>query len=454
VRLDGDLRAVLDRCESARALLAPNLTQAVALVASPLALCRGRVYRRRMVRFIVDNVRWLAAGLLLTFASSFGQTWFISLFAGEIKAAYGLSDGAWGSLYTLATFCSAALLLAAGSTADTVRLARLAPAMALLFAAAGFGLASSQSLVTMVVALFLLRFCGQGMFSHIAMTAMGRWFRARRGQAVSIANLGHPGGEMVLPVATVLVVAAIGWQATWVVVALILALAVAPVLYLLLSSSREPQGAAAGGGTAGLGGRHWTRGEVIGHWLFPALLPIVLTPGFIGTVVFFHQVHVAEVKGWTLAQMAPGYSVFATLTVASALATGWASDRFGPHRVLPVLLAPTAIGVALIGPAEAVWGWFAALGFIGLTQGMSSALWGALLPSVWGTRHLGAVRSMVTTAMVVSTAIGPGVTGVLIDLGVDFPQQTLALAGWCFALCGLGFLIQRRITAEAAELPA
>jgi MFS family permease len=407
-----------------------------------------------MVRFLADNARWLAAGVLLTFASSFGQTWFISLFAGEIKVVYRLTDGTWGSLYTLATLGSAALLLTAGSMADTVRLGRLAPAMALLFAAAGLILAFSQSLWMMVVALFLLRFCGQGMFSHIAMTAMGRWFRARRGQAVSIANLGYPGGEMILPVATVLIIAAIGWQATWVLVSLILAFAVAPVLFVLLSSSRQPQGMAEGGGAAGLGGRHWTRGEVLGHWLFPALLPIVLTPGFIGTVVFFHQVHVAEVKGWTLAQMAPGYAVFASVTVASALVTGWASDRFGPHRVLPVLLLPTGIGVALIGPAEAVWGWFAALGFIGLTQGMSSALWGALLPAVYGTQRLGAVRSMVTTVMVVSTAIGPGITGLLIDWGIDFPQQTLALAGWCLALSGLGFVIQRRLAVEASAKPA
>jgi len=85
-----------------------------------------------------------------------------------------------------------------------------------------------------------------------------------------------------------------------------------------------------------------------------------------------------------------------------------------------------------------------------LTQGMSSALWGALLPAVYGTRHLGSVRSLATTVMVVSTAIGPGVTGLLIDLGIDFPQQTLLLAAWCVALSGLGLLVQRRLAAEAA----
>jgi sugar phosphate permease len=403
-----------------------------------------------MARFLIDNARWLAAGMLLTFASSFGQTWFISLFAGEIKAAYGLTDGAWGGLYTIATLCSAGLLLTAGGTADTVKLARLAPSMALLFALAALGMAFGQALWVLVISLFLLRFCGQGMFSHIAMTAMGRWFRARRGRAVSVANLGHPAGEMVLPVATVLVIGAIGWQVTWAVVALILAVAVAPALFLLLSASRQPQGSEAGGGVTGLMSRHWTRREVLGHWLFLALLPLMLTPGFIGTVVFFHQVHVAEVKGWTLAQMAPGYTVYATLTVASALATGWAADRFGPHRILPVLLLPTALGVGLIGPAGAVGAWFVALGFIGLTQGMSSALWGALLPAVYGTRHLGSVRSLATTVMVVSTAIGPGVTGLLIDFGIDFPQQTLLLSAWCVALSGLGLLVRRRLAMEAA----
>lgn len=404
-----------------------------------------------MLRFLIENVRWLASGFLLTFASAFGQTWFISLFAAEIKAQHALTDGSWGTLYTLATLCAAGLLLTGGSMADTVKLSRLAPAMALLFALAGLGMAFGDSLWLLGLSLFLLRFCGQGMFSHIAMTAMGRWFRARRGQAVSISSLGHSAGEMALPLGTVLLIGAIGWQATWTVVALVLVLVVAPLLFVLLASGRPPQGSLLDEGASGLGGRHWSRRDVVGHWLFPALLPIVLTPGFIGTVVFFHQVHVAQVKGWTLAQMAPGYAAFATLTVASALTAGWASDRFGPHRVLPVLLLPTSLGMALIGPADDVSRWFVALGLIGLTQGMSSALWGALLPAAYGTRHLGSVRSLVTTLMVVSTAIGPGVTGVLIDRGVDFPRQTLALALWCLVLCGLAFYISRRLAQEAAR---
>ncbi|TCM87115.1 MFS transporter [Rhodovulum steppense] len=404
-----------------------------------------------MLDFLRANLRWLGAGFLLTFASAFGQTWFISLFAGAIKEAHGLTDGSWGGLYTLATLAAAALMFWRGALADTVPLSRLAPATTVVFACAALAMAWSPSIWVLLASLFVLRFCGQGMFSHIAMTAMGRWFEARRGQAVSIANLGHPVGEAALPVATVLVIGAIGWRPTWVLVAAILALVLAPVLALLLSESRAPQGVARAAASTGLEGRHWQRRDAVRHWLLPALVPVLLTPGFIGTVVFFHQVHVAGVKGWTLVDMAPGYSAFAVTTVVFAFASGWLADRFGPHRLLPVLLLPTGLGVALIGPADSVAVWYVVLAVIGMTQGMSSALWGTLLPFVYGTQNLGAIRAMATTIMVVSTAIGPGITGVLIDRGIDFPTQSLFMGGWCMALA-LGCLaIERRLSSELAR---
>jgi len=54
-----------------------------------------------LIRFLSSNSRWLAAGGILTFLSSFGQTFFISIFAGEIRAEFGLSHGEWGGIYSL-----------------------------------------------------------------------------------------------------------------------------------------------------------------------------------------------------------------------------------------------------------------------------------------------------------------------------------------------------------------
>ena len=58
------------------------------------------------LNFLRENARWLAGGFLLTLFSSFGQTFFISLSAGEIRAEYGLSHGTFGTLYMVATLAS------------------------------------------------------------------------------------------------------------------------------------------------------------------------------------------------------------------------------------------------------------------------------------------------------------------------------------------------------------
>ena len=60
--------------------------------------------------FLRENARWVAGGFLLTFFSSYGQTFFISLSAGHIRAEYGLSHGGFGALYMVATLASALTL--------------------------------------------------------------------------------------------------------------------------------------------------------------------------------------------------------------------------------------------------------------------------------------------------------------------------------------------------------
>lgn len=401
-----------------------------------------------MLSFLKENRRWLATGLLLSSGSSFGQTYFISFFAGEIRAEYGLSDGAWGLIYTMATLGSALVLLLRGSLADTLPLSRLAPAVAVLYAGAAALMAVGGAVWTLVLAVFLLRFCGQGMFIHIQATAMSRWFVATRGRALAFTNLGLPAGDVVLPLIALALAGALGWRATWGIVSVAILLVITPALVALLAQDRSPQGGAAQAGSPGLGGVHWTRAAVLRHWSFWALVPILLTPGFIGTVMFFHQVHVAEVKGWTLPTMAAGYPVFATTTIGSGLLTGWACDRLGPARLVPVMLLPMAIGVAMVAPADTVALWIVALGVLGLTQGMVGAVFGTLLPWAYGTDHLGSIRAVATATMVLSTAIGPGLTGLAIDWGVNFPQQGIFMALWCVALSMAMVPVMRRILAE------
>ncbi len=56
---------------------------------------------------------------------------------------------------------------------------------------------------------------------------------------------------------------------------------------------------------------------------------------------------------------------------------------------------------------------------------------------LFGTRHLGAIRSIAVAAQVFSTALAPGLMGILLDRGVTLEAQYLAMVayGLAAALC-------------------
>jgi len=63
---------------------------------------------------------------------------------------------------------------------------------------------------------------------------------------------------------------------------------------------------------------------------------------------------------------------------------------------------------------------------------------------VYGIANLGGIRALAVSAMVMATALGPGVTGALIDLGTALPTQLLWMSGWCLvASLAMAFAAQR-----------
>ena len=165
------------------------------------------------------QVSWIAGGFLCTFGSMAGQTIFISLFGTQIRAEFGLSHGEFGFLYTISTLCSALCLIWAGSLADRWPARRLAIISLAGMSATALLMSNANSIVILGIVLFLLRFFGQGMLTHISSTSMSRWFNRFRGRALAIAQLGFSFGEALLPFAVAVAIAAIGWRQVWLAVA-------------------------------------------------------------------------------------------------------------------------------------------------------------------------------------------------------------------------------------------
>lgn len=399
-----------------------------------------------MVQFLRGNARWVAGGFLLTFFSSYGQTFFISLSAGHIRAEYGLSHGGFGTLYMVATLASALTLPQIGKLVDRWSVVHTVWLTAGALAVACVAMAFSATLAMLAVTIYLLRLFGQGMMSHIAMTAMGKWFSAQRGRAVSVSAIGVNLGEAVFPFVFVVVAAQIGWRNAWIAGAMTLLVLALPAIHALMRVERTPR--AGDGRTTRLAVADWTRAQTLRDPLFYVIMAGVLAPPFIGTTIFFHQVYLVELRGWSLEAFAASFTLMSASVVLFALVTGHLIDRFSALRLLPVFLLPLAAACFVLGTFDGQWSAFVFMALLGVSYGVSTTLFGALWPEVYGTAHLGSIRAFIVALMVLGTAVGPGLTGYLIDIGVSYPLQIIAMSLYCLAAAVLMVFASRAAIAR------
>jgi MFS family permease len=403
--------------------------------------------------FLRENFRWVAGGFLLTFFSSYGQTFFIALSAGNVRAEYGLSHGGWGTLYMLATLASAFSMPRVGRLVDRYSVMQVTLIIVPTLALACVLMAWAQNLVLLLIAVYLLRLFGQGMMSQNAFTATGRWFAAQRGKAMALTAIGVNAGEASFPFLFVLVAGLVGWRNSWLLAAATLIVVALPLISWLVSKDRLPR--SSDPAVRITYARDWTRAEVIRDPFFYLIMLGVMAPGFIGTTVFFHQVYLVELRGWSLEIFAASFTLMAGTVVTCALIAGQLIDKFSAVSLLPAFLVPLGLACLVLGFVDAQWAAFAFMALMGITYGFSNTIFGAMWPEVYGLRYLGAIRALTVAIGVFATAMGPGVTGFLIDLGVSFPLQVVVMGLYCFAACFMLLFASRRLKERAvAAAPA
>ena len=406
-----------------------------------------------LVSFLGRNARWLAGGFLLCFFSSFGQTFFISLSNGDIRHEYGLTNGQFGLIYMASTLASAATLPFLGGLLDRYPAWRVAVGTILCLAAATLAMAFSTSLPFLVLSIYLLRLFGQGMMTETSMTTVGRWFAANRGRAMAITTLGNHAGTGLFPLIFVAAAAVFGWRGTWIASAAVLLLVALPTVVFSTIRDRDPQSEPPGTKMPDVPDR--TMREVVTSPTFYVIAMAVLAPPFIGTTLFFHQVYLTNLRGWPIELFASGFAVMSATTVVFSLACGWLIDRFSAVRLLPFFLAPMMVACGVAGYFTAEASIFVFMIFLGISNGFSSTLLGALWPELYGVKHLGQIRSVIVALMVLASALGPGITGVLIDAGVSYSLQIEAMGLYCLAMIVAMsvFAVRSQRATEAPSMP-
>ena len=390
--------------------------------------------------FIKYNLTLLAFGLLMTFFSSFGQTFLLSLYVPSIEEFLNISNTEFGTIYAVATVGSALTLPWIGGYYDRMKTWQYTLLVIAGLFAALLLLSFSYHVIMVVIGFYGLRLFGQGLMTHTSVSSMARYFGTDRGKAIGAASLGHPAGEASLPILITLLMGAIGWRGALQVSALTSALVVAPLALYLLSRSQIRIRAY----RMQYHGRKKRDQQVailniLRQKKFWVIAPVLFVVGFTNTAIFFFQLKLGDARGWSPEWVAGSISAFALAGAIGMTTIGSFVDRFTARKLFPYHMVPYLLGLLALVLFEHKLVYPVALILIGLGHGTGRTIKDAMVAEIYGTDIIGQIRSLFITVMVISTAIGPVVFGILLDLEVSYTYifTGVLLAAFLATLNGL-----------------
>ena len=341
-----------------------------------------------------------------------GQTVGVSAFVDPMIDGLGLTRSQVSGAYLVGTLTGALAMPRVGSVLDQRGTRFAMTVVGGLFGVVLAAMAGVQGVVTLAVGYAGIRMLGQGGLTLIATTSVSYWFERRRGLAVGLVTA--VGGAMMplTPIAMTPLIEVIGWRNAWLVAAAAVLLLVLPIARLGMIDRPEDVGQQVDGisdeeaaSAAPTGG--YTRRQAVGTGMFWALAGGVVATGLIGTGMTFHQFDLLGQQGLTPTQAAANFLPQTLATLGASLGAGALMDRVPVRVLLPAamaLLSASMIALPWVGPDLSVV--LYAIG-LGASGGTARAVEAAGMPKLFGVRHVGAIRGLVMSLMVGSTAFGP-----------------------------------------------
>jgi MFS family permease len=351
-----------------------------------------------------------------------GQTNGVSVFIDPMMAALDLTRSQVSIAYLVGTLAGAVAMPTVGRIFDTRGARFTMTLVAALFGAVLVAMAGVVGFVTLVLGFTGIRMLGQGGLSLVATTTVAPWFRRRRGLAIGITSAVGQSLLSSIPILGAAVIGWIDWRWAWVAFGIAVWVIVLPIArFGIIDHPRDVGQDVDGTPTREIpeGGDEaevaFTRAQALRTAMFWAVCGAVAATGMIGTGLAFHQIDLLGEQGLTPVEAAANFLPQTAASLVATLAVGALVDRVAARWVLVlsmVLLAAAMLALPLVAPGviAALYGMA-----VGAAGSSARALEAASFPKLYGVRHIGSIRGVVTSVSVASTAFGP----LALSLGYD-----------------------------------
>ncbi|MDA8778622.1 MFS transporter [Candidatus Pelagibacter bacterium] len=384
-------------------------------------------------------------GFIFTFFSSFGQSYFLGLFNSSIREALSITHGQFGSIYASATLCSSLLLIWVGKKIDDVNIFKFAFFVIILLSFACFFFSRITSVFLLFIAIFLMRFSGQGMMSHTASTTISRYFTKTRGRALSISWFGLSSAEFIMPVLMVYLLTFIEWQNLWLIFSISVLIILPIASFLLIKNLNLDSREANDENIKEVEIKQWKRREVIKDYRFYIISFNMLAMPWIFTGFAVFQSFVQTSKGWGPYVIAQSFMSYSVLSVLTLFLSGFLIDKFTSRKLLIYMNIPLLLSVIVLFFFDTPITAFIFLGLVGISNGFANILGSSTWAELYGVKYLGSIKALTTALMVFATAFGTALFGFLIDIGFTVGDIAVVSGIYIFISLILLFLVRKKL---------
>ena len=365
---------------------------------------------------LILNKKIILFGFIFTFFSSFGQSFFLGLFNTSIRNELNITHGQFGSIYASATIISSLVLIWFGKKIDEFKLFNYSFVVIFLLFFSTFFFSLISNVYILMIAIFFMRFSGQGLMSHTATTAISRYFSKSRGKSLSAIWLGLSSAEFILPILIVFLISLFSWRTVWQFISLttiiFLPLVILNTIKEVTFSSRESNEATS---EQKFDVKQWKRVEVIKDFRFYIISLNMLAMPWIITGVFVYQSFISESKLWDTYTIPKSFMIYSISSVLTLFFSGFLVDKFTSRKLIPIINIPLLVGLILLYFFDSPLYAFLFFGLVGVSNGLANVLGSSTWAEIYGVRYIGSIKALTTALMVFSTAFGTAFFGYLID---------------------------------------
>ena len=371
------------------------------------------------------SLKVIIFGFIFTFFSSFGQSFFLGLFNSSIRDALSITHGQFGTIYASATLLSSLIIIWVGKKIDDIDVFKFGSFVTLLLSFSCYFFSKVSSVTFLFIAIFLMRFSGQGLMSHTATTTISRYFTKSRGKALSIGWFGLSTAEFILPVFVIYLLTFMEWRNIWISISFVILFLPIISYFLIKNIKLDSREIDSDKNKKKSMIKNWKRIEVIKDYRFYIVCANMLAMPWIATGIFVYQSFILSSKNWGPYVIAQSFMAYSVLSVITLFIAGFLIDKFSSRKLLIYMNLPFLLSLFLIIVFDNPLISFLFLGLIGISNGLANVLGSATWAEVYGVKHIGSIKALTTALMVFSTAFGTAVFGLLIDNGFSIEEISI-----------------------------